>query len=84
MKAETPSGARSPVRGVLRLSFGDEAAAATAAAALQPDNGEHLRLQTTRAAGGTILALEAGSDSPMGLLRTLDDALACLRATGIP
>jgi hypothetical protein len=62
----------------LRLAFGSPEAARRAQAALAPDDGG---LLFTRAEGA-VLVLEAASGSPMGLLRTLDDALACLRALG--
>ena len=61
------------------LVFAVAADAAAAAAALAPDNGGHLRTRCE----GPLLHLEASADTAMGLLRTLDDALACLRATGV-
>lgn len=61
----------------LRLRFPDEAGARTAQAALAPDNEGYL---STRLEGETLV-LEAESDALMGLLRTLDDALGCLRVT---
>lgn len=53
--------------------------AADAQAALAPDDDGFLSSRLD----GDALVLEATSDSVMGLLRTLDDALGCLRATGI-
>lgn len=76
-----PTGARGAAASAsvtLRFANPDEAQAA--AKALAPDNGEHLRTRVE----GADLHLEATSGSAMGLLRTLDDALACLRATGLP
>lgn len=46
------------------------------AASLAPENGPYL---TTRVEGSDLVA-EAEADSPLGLLHTLDDALACLGA----
>lgn len=60
----------------LRLALDDPA---LAQAALAPDDEGHL---SSRIDGG-VLVLAATSDSPMGLLRTLDDVMGCLRATGI-
>ena len=62
------------------LAFATAEEAQAAAAAIAPDNGGHLRARCE----GPLLHLEASADSPMGLLRTLDDAMACLRATGVP
>jgi hypothetical protein len=69
----------SAATGRLVLAFGEPAAARAAAAALAPDNGIHLRTKVE----GNALVLEADAETAMGLLRTLDDALACLRATGV-
>lgn len=50
----------------------------TLAAALQPDNDGHLAHSV---ADGSLTLLAEGSI--MSVLRTLDDALGCLRATGL-
>ncbi|MGB1585835.1 MAG: hypothetical protein ACPHID_02160 [Thermoplasmatota archaeon] len=50
-----------------------------AQAALAPDDGGFL---VTRV-DGSVLELTARAEAPMGLLRTLDDVMGCLRATGI-
>lgn len=60
----------------VRLELGAEAAR-TAMAALEPDNGEHLQALVE----GDELVLSC-SGSVMGVLRTLDDALDCVRALG--
>ena len=63
-------------RAVLRLSFGSPTDASHLAAALAPENGEWLRTRVE----GSDLVCEAEADAPLGLLHTLDDALACLGA----
>jgi hypothetical protein len=63
----------------LLLWFPDEEGARTALGALAPDNEGHLEARLK----GTTLVLSASSATPMGLLRTLDDALGCLRALGM-
>jgi hypothetical protein len=65
--------------GRLAIAFPDGRAAGIAREALKPDDGIHLRSSVR----GATLELEAEADSAMGLLRTFDDALACLRATGV-
>jgi len=60
---------------VLRLAVAD---ADVAMRALQPDDGGHLE---SRVEDGKLV-LRAESATAMGLLRSLDDALACLRAIG--
>ena len=67
-------------KGTLKITFPSPAEARTSQAALEPDNAGHLRSRVE----GAVLVLEAEADSMMGLLRTLDDALGCLRATGMP
>lgn len=54
-------------------------AAQTAKAALEPDNGGHLEARVE--GDELVLCCEAGS--VMGVLRSLDDALGCLRALGV-
>ncbi len=61
------------------LRFEDADAAHRAAESLGPDNDGFITCSTD----GNTLILEATSDSIMGILRTLDDALGCLRATGM-
>lgn len=63
-------------RATLRLSFASPEEAARMAASLAPENGTWL---STRVEGHHLLA-EADADSPLALLHTLDDALACLGA----
>ena len=63
-------------RATLRLAFATPEEAARMAASLAPENGPHL---ATRLEGAELVA-EAEADSPLGLLHTLDDALACLGA----
>ena len=60
----------------LRLELPDPE---TASAALAPDDDGHLEHDVEDGQ----LVLRTASASPLGLLRTLDDALGCLRATGI-
>ncbi len=61
----------------LRLELGAEAAR-TAAAALEPDNDGHLEASVD----GDELVLTCESAKVMGVLRTIDDALGCIRALG--
>lgn len=68
-----------PSSATIRIAFPDPDAAETARASLEPDNDGHL----DAVVDGTDLVLTAESDSIMGLLRTIDDAMGCLRATGI-
>lgn len=68
-----------PATGRVTLAFATAADAARAEAALRPDNEGHVSTRVE----GSRLVLEAKSGSAIGLLRTLDDALACLRATGL-
>lgn len=63
-------------RATLRLAFSSPEEAARMAASLAPENGAWL---ATRVEGADLVA-EAAADSPLGLLHTLDDALACLGA----
>ena len=60
----------------LRLPFHDEAQAKRLAASLAPENEGFVRV---RVEGATLVA-EAESDTPMGLLRTLDEVVAVLAA----
>lgn len=61
-------------RARLVLEFADASTAEAVAAAVRPDDGRYVR---TRRTGKTIRA-EASSDSPMSLLHTIDDYLACI------
>lgn len=63
-------------RATLRLRFASEADARRLMDALAPENGAYLHC---RIEGDTLVA-EAEADSPLALLHTLDDALACLTA----
>lgn len=62
----------------VRLALG-AGAARTAMAALEPDNDGHLEARVE----GDELVLSC-SGSVMGVLRSLDDALGCVRALGEP
>ncbi len=62
-------------QGRLSLAFATPALAKEAAAALAPDDAAALSHRIE----GSHLILEAAGDSFLGLLRTLDDALTCLR-----
>lgn len=60
----------------LRLSFGSPEEAARMAASLAPDDDGHVRLRVE----GATLVVEAASDAPLGLLRSLDEVVAQLAA----
>lgn len=63
-------------RATLRLAFADAHEAARLASALAPENEHFLAVRQDDA----VLVLDASADGPLSLLRTLDDALACLGA----
>ncbi len=63
----------------VRLQMADRAAAERARRALEADNGDFL----TAYVDGKALVMDAEAESPLGLLRTIEDALNCLRATGL-
>ena len=63
-------------RATLRLQFDSAEQAARLAASLAPENEGFLR---TRVEGAILLA-EAESDTPMGLLRTIDEVVSVLAA----
>lgn len=63
-------------RARLDLEFASAEEAARVAAALSPENAQYVRV---RVEGGTLVA-EADADSPLSLLHTLDDLLACAAA----
>lgn len=60
----------------LRLHFDSPEQAARLAASLAPENGTFVAL---RIEGSTIVG-EASSETPLGLLRTLDEVVAVLSA----
>ena len=61
-------------RARLTLTFEDASAAEAVAASLAPDDDGYIR---TIRRGRTLVA-EANAESPMSLLHTLDDYLACV------
>lgn len=61
------------------IELGTAADALAKARALAPDNDGLMQAR----ANGNVIRIEARADSVLGLLRTLDDALACLRAAGV-
>lgn len=63
-------------RATLRLQFASPEEASRMAASLAPENAAYLRVRVE----GSVLVAEAEADAPLGLLHTLDDALACLAA----
>lgn len=65
---------------IVRIAFATAAEAQRAGQALAPDHGGHVAWRVE----GARLVLEVHSDSMLGLVRTLDDVLGCLRATGLP
>lgn len=71
------SDAKAEARVTVRLRDEDEAR--QVAASLGPDNEGYISCEQD----GSTLTLRAKAGTAMGLLRTLDDALACIRATGV-
>lgn len=63
----------------VRIHLGSDAEAQRVAEALRPDNHGYISCQRD----GASLVLEAKAESAMGLLRSVDDALGCIRATGV-
>lgn len=63
----------------LRVRFPTRAEAERAGRALEPDHDGHVAWLVE----GDDLVLEASADSVLGLVRTVDDLLGCLRATGL-
>lgn len=61
---------------VLRVAFASPLEAQHAGRALAPDNAGHIAWRVE----GAVLVLEAEAATVMGLVRTVDDALGCLRA----
>jgi hypothetical protein len=66
-------------RAQLRIQFASAAQAQQAGQALAPDHDGHVVWSVE----GSFLILEARSDTTLGLVRTLDDALGCIRALGV-
>ena len=63
-------------RAILSLRCRDSGEAERARRSLAADDDGHAALRVE----GTVLVVEAGSETALGLLRTLDDLLGCLRA----
>ncbi len=63
-----------PVRCVLEVPYPDAAKARAVHEALSPDNAGYVRSRTERA----ILIAEMEAETPMKLLHTVEDYLACL------
>ncbi|MEK6975029.1 MAG: KEOPS complex subunit Pcc1 [Candidatus Thermoplasmatota archaeon] len=59
----------------LRIRFPSRTEADRAGRALEPDNAGHVAWMVE----GSDLVLEASADSVLGLVRTVDDVLGCLR-----
>ena len=62
------------IRCVLQLEYGDEAAALAVHRALAPDNPPFVKAETR---GATVIA-EMEAATPMKLLHTVEDYLACV------
>lgn len=60
----------------LRLSFASAAEAARVAASLAPENEGYLAMRVE----ANEIVVEARAETPLGLLRTLDDAMVCAQA----
>lgn len=82
MTAATPSPPRGPSAHTasLRIRFPSRTEADRAGRALAPDNDSHVAWMVD----GNDLVLEASAESVLGLVRTVDDVLGCLRAAGLP
>jgi hypothetical protein len=63
-------------RAVLRIRCRDSGEAERARRSLAADDDGHAVLRVE----GTVLVVEASSATALGVLRTLDDVLGCLRA----
>ncbi len=63
----------------VRIRLADAAEAQRVADAIEPDNEGYLACEVD----GDTLILRAEAASAMGLLRTVDDAIGCVRATGV-
>lgn len=66
-------------RATLRLHLPDPPSAQQAMRCLAADNADFLAVHVD----GTFLVLDVRAASPLGLLRTIEDAITCLRATGL-
>lgn len=64
----------------LRIRFASRTEADRAGRALDPDHDGHVAWLVE----GNELVLEASGETLLGLLRTVDDVLGCLRAAGMP
>ncbi len=74
---EKRSATQHTARVTIRFASADEAE--RAAKSIAPDNDGHAECMVQ----GSDLIITAASDSMLGLVRTLDDILGCLRSTGI-
>jgi hypothetical protein len=72
----TPAAARLAVSAVLRLRCRDSGEADRLRQSLAVDDAGHAAFRVE----GATLVVEATAASALGLLRTIDDALGCLRA----
>lgn len=63
----------------VRIHCGDPDAAARLAAALSPDDAGSVGLAVEE----SVLVVTVRGQTRLGLLRTLDDVLGCIRATGM-
>lgn len=63
-------------RVMMRLRFASEEEARQLSEVIAPENEGYVATRVD----GSDLVLEAAADAPLSLLRTLDDALACLAA----
>ncbi len=64
----------SSVRCEMTLEYDDSETAEKIAGALSPDNEDYIKLEIR----GSTIHCTASADSPMQLLHTVDDFLACL------
>lgn len=60
----------------MTLPYGSKQEAETALAAIQPDNDGYVDASVS----GSDLVLKFSSETTMGLLRSIDDVLGCLRS----
>ncbi len=63
----------------VRIRLSDAGEAERVRAAIVPDNDGYLECEVD----GSTLILRAEAGTAMGLLRTVDDAIGCVRATGV-
>lgn len=66
-------------KATVTINLGTKREAEALAAALKPDSGGFLTVKVA----GSMVTLQCTADSAMGLLRTLDDALAGVQAAGL-